>query len=309
VPPLPLPARVQTLVRRRLERLSERGRHLVAAAAVIGRRFDFTLLQRAADLSERDATEGVDELVRHGMLRSTGDSLEFRHDWIREVASGELPAALGMVLHRRVAESLEGMAGPDLAAHALALGTHYRSGRVWDKAVAHLHAAGRQAAARSAHQEAVACFEESLNALRHLPASQDALGRELDLRMDLRQTLYPLGRFEDLRDHLREAERLAETLQDPLRLGQGSAYVSNYAWITGDPARALASGGRALELAEGLGDRRLVVEANLRLGQVHWNLGRYRDALKFFRAAAEPEVAAPPGDSRDRTSGLGLAEL
>jgi tetratricopeptide (TPR) repeat protein len=309
VPSLPLPGRVQALVRRRLERLSERGRRLVAAAAVIGRRFDFALLQRAADLSEREATEGVDELVRHGMLRTTGESLEFSHDRIREVASGELPAPLRLALHRRVAESLEEMAGPHLATHALALGTHYRIGRVWDKAVAHLHAAGRQAAARSAYHEAVVCFEESLNALRLLPASRDAVSRELNLRMDLRQTLYPLGRFADLRDHLREAERLAETLDDPLRLGQVSAYVSNYAWVTGDLPRALASGRRALALAEGLADRRLVVEANLRLGQVHWNLGRYRDALTFFRTAAEPDVAAPPVDSRGGTSELGLAEL
>src|SRR5262249_45862262 len=84
VPSLPLPARVQTLVRRRLERLSERGRHLVAAAAVIGRRFDFALLQHAADLSEREATEGVDELVRHGGLRSSGESLEFSQYRSRE---------------------------------------------------------------------------------------------------------------------------------------------------------------------------------------------------------------------------------
>src|SRR5262249_32629812 len=184
-----------------------------------------------------------------------------------------------------------------------------RIGRVWDKAVAHLHAAGRQAAARSAHHEAVVCFEQSLDALRLLPADRDALGRELDLRIDLRQTLYPLGRFADLRDHLREAERLAETLEDPLRLGQISPYVSNYACITGDLPRALASGQRALALAEGIGDRRLVVEANLRLGQVHWNLGRYQDALKFFRAAAEPEVAAPQVDFRGRAGELGLAEL
>src|SRR5262249_45802867 len=188
VPSLPLPGRVQNLVRRRLERLSERARRLVAAAAVIGRRVEFALLQRAADMSEREATEGVDELIRHGVVGSTGETRGFSTARIRGVAIEELPPPLRMALHRRVAECLEEMSGPDLAAHALALGTHYRIGRVWDKAVAHLHTAGRQAAARSAHHEAVACFEEGLSALRLLPASRDALGRELDLRIDLRQT-------------------------------------------------------------------------------------------------------------------------
>jgi predicted ATPase len=45
---LALPARVRDLVVRRLDRLSTRGQQVVAVAAVIGRRFDFTLLQSAA---------------------------------------------------------------------------------------------------------------------------------------------------------------------------------------------------------------------------------------------------------------------
>ena len=308
-PGLPLPTRVRALVRQRLERLSERGRRLVAAAAVIGRQFDFPLVQRAADLSERDAAEGVEELVRHRVLRGSGEGLEFCHDRIREVAAEELAPPLRVALHRRVAESLEDLSRPDLAAHALALGSHYRMGRVWDKAVAHLHAAGRQAAARSAHHEALLCFQEGLDALRQLPASREVMDRDLDLRIDLRQSLYPLGRFADLRDHLHEAERLAEALEDRRRLGQVSAYVSNHAWITGDLPRAFASGRRSLALAEGLADRRLIVEANLRLGQVHWSLGQYRDAVTFFETAVEPDGAGAPTDIPGRPTELGLAEL
>ena len=104
---LPLPARVRKLVQQRLARLSDRGRRLVAVAAVIGRQFDFALVQRAADMSEREAAEGVEELVRHRVLRGAGDGLAFSHDHIREVATSELPPPLRVALHRRVAESLE----------------------------------------------------------------------------------------------------------------------------------------------------------------------------------------------------------
>src|SRR5207245_8268243 len=44
---LPLPERVRRVVAGRLERLSDRGRHLASVAAVVGREFDFALLQRA----------------------------------------------------------------------------------------------------------------------------------------------------------------------------------------------------------------------------------------------------------------------
>ena len=87
--------------------------------------------------------------------------------------------------------------------------------------------------------------------LRQLPRGRETLDRDLDIRIDLVQSLYPLGRVADLRDYLLEAERLAEMLEDRLRLARVSAYISNQASITGDLPRALASGQRALALAEG----------------------------------------------------------
>src|SRR5262249_56061758 len=51
-PGLPMPERVRRLVETRLDRLGEREQHLLAVAAIIGREFDFALIQRAADLSE-----------------------------------------------------------------------------------------------------------------------------------------------------------------------------------------------------------------------------------------------------------------
>ena len=309
---LPLPTKVRTLVLQRLERLSDRGRRLVAVAAVIGRQFDFALVQRAADMSEREAAEGVEELVRHRVLRGAGDGLEFSHDYIREVAAGELASPLRMALHRRVAESLEDVYAHDLASHALALGTHYRNGEAWDKAAAFLHVAGRQAGARSAHHEAVACFEEALGALRRLPASPEVDGRDLDVRIELRQSLYPMGRFADLARHLYQAERTAEKLDDRSRLSRVAAYLSNHAWITGDLSHALSFAERALALAEAIASPGLAIEANFRLGQVHWSLGRYRDAVCLFErcgTAKEPQgVEARYGPTGWPTE-FGLGEL
>jgi DNA-binding SARP family transcriptional activator len=306
---LPPPTRVRQLVRQRLERLSERGRRLVAAAAVIGRRFDFSLVQRAAELSEREAAGGVEELVRHRVLRGAGEGLEFSHDYIREVASDELPPPLRVLLHRRVAESLEQLSGQDTGGQALALATHYRQGEVWDKATHYFQEAGRHAAAHSAHHEAVACYEEALGALQGLPATRETLGQELALRLDLRPSLYSLGRSAELLHHLREAERLAERLDDRHRLGQVSAYVSNHAWLTGDLPRALESGQRALALAETLGDLRLAVEANFRLGQVHWGLGRYPEAVSFFARCGTKPYGDERWDLPEWLAELGLAEF
>jgi tetratricopeptide (TPR) repeat protein len=121
-----------------------------------------------------------------------------------------------------------------------------------------------------------------------------------------------MGRFADLIRHLDEAERIAEKLDDRPRLARVSAYVSNHAWITGDLPQALASGRRALALAEALASGGLAVEANFRLGQVHWSLGQYRESARYFERCGTA-VEPPGGAARYAPSGwpteYGLAEL
>src|SRR5262249_58947357 len=100
------------------------------------------------------------------------------------------------------------------------LAHHARRGEVWDKAVASLRRAGAKATRRSAYPEAVSCFEQSLDALRRLPATRETAATAIDLRLDLRTALTPLGRYQKILELLREAEALAAELHDDRRMGQ-----------------------------------------------------------------------------------------
>jgi hypothetical protein len=88
--------------------------------------------------------------------------------------------------------------------------------------------------ARSANQEAVACFEQALVAGQHLPESPDTLAQAIDLRLELRNALLPLGELDRALTTLREAETFAEALADELgmrplvahcHLGLGTLYA------------------------------------------------------------------------------------
>ena len=169
---LSLPERVRDIIGRQLDRLDERSRELVALASVVGREFEFALLQHVSGLGEEEAARGVEELTRRRVLHSVGERLDFTHDRVREVAYGRILAPRRKVLHRRVAEALATLHAENLESHHLALGLHYAEGEVWDKAVVHLRRAGARAVERSANREAVACFERALAALAHLPDSR-----------------------------------------------------------------------------------------------------------------------------------------
>ena len=61
-----------------------------------------------------------------------------------------------------------------------------------DKALTYSRQAGAKAMARSAHREAVECFEQALAALAQLPERRDTLEQAIDLRFDLRNALQSL---------------------------------------------------------------------------------------------------------------------
>jgi predicted ATPase len=167
-----LPASVRDLVVRRLDRLGARSQQLAAVAAVIGRRFDFTLLHSTSGMAERDAAEAVDEMVRHHVLQAVGNHLDFTHDRVRDVAYGRLLPPRRRLLHRAVAEALETAgSGPGHATGAPPrdrdgeqieqLAHHALRGELWEKAVDYLRQAGTKAAARSALHDARVCFVQA----------------------------------------------------------------------------------------------------------------------------------------------------
>jgi hypothetical protein len=110
----------------------------VATAAIIGRDFDFTVLQRAVGLDEGQTAEGVEELVRRGVLRAVGERFQFAHDWMREVADGQVLSPTRGVLHRKVGAALESVHANNLEPHYAALSFHYEQGEAWQKALTYL---------------------------------------------------------------------------------------------------------------------------------------------------------------------------
>ena len=309
--PLSLPERVRRVVAGRLERLSARARLFATAAAVVGREFDFDVVARAAGLDPGAAAESVEELVRRRVVHAVGDRFDFTHDRIREVAYGQLLPPRRKLLHAGVARALEAVHAADLAPHVAALGAHYFGGEVWDLAVDYLARAGADALSRSAHREAVAWTERALTALSHLPGTRENVARAIDLHVQLRNGLHPLGRIDESGDHLRHAERLAEALGDARRRGWVAANLSDFLWVMGHAAEARRYAEAARDIGASIDDRSLSVLAVYNLGVACLIGGDLRRAEACFGevvTATRRPGAARPGGCR-RHAGRGRAGL
>src|SRR5438445_3204 len=206
----------------------------------------------------------------------------FKHTLTHEVAYGRLLPERRRALHARITEAIERLYPTRLADHVERLAHHAFEGEAWAKAHAYLHQAGTKAYSRCAHQEAAACFDRALAALGRLPESRERTERVVDLRFDLRNTLQPLGEFERILECLREAETLARTLGDQRRLGEATAYLTDYFRLMGDQDRAIDYGHQALAIADSVDDFRLRLRANTYLGQTYHALGDYRRAAGFL---------------------------
>jgi tetratricopeptide (TPR) repeat protein len=135
----------------------------------------------------------------------------------------------------------------------------------------------------SAYREAVACFEQALEALPHLPETRETLEAAIDLRFDLRNALLPLAARDKISTYLQEAEGLASALDDQRRLGWVSVYMSTDSRTAGYFREATRLAAAAHDRAEALKDVSLGLGADLFLGAACLSLGDYRRAADLLR--------------------------
>jgi class 3 adenylate cyclase/tetratricopeptide (TPR) repeat protein len=284
---LQMPPTVQSVLAARIDRLPPKEKRLLQTAAVIGKDVPFSLLCAIAGSPEDTIRLGLTHLQGAEFLYETSlfPELEytFKHALTHEVAYGSLLQERRRALHARIVAAMEQWYADRQGEQVERLAHHALRGEEWEKMVLYGRQAGAKAMARSANWEAVAYFEQALQALSHLPTSREMREQAIDLRFELRPALVPFGEMERLFTYLHEAQLLAEALGDHRRLGQALIFMTMTFWVMGDQERALEIGQRAFSLANTLDDFSLRFLAHYSLGRIHSALGNYPQAAALDR--------------------------
>ncbi|HSB82575.1 MAG TPA: AAA family ATPase, partial [Candidatus Methylomirabilis sp.] len=184
-----LPATVVAVLAARIDRIPPEEKRLLQSAAVIGRQVPFALLQIIAELPDEALRGALANLQAADFLYETSlfPELEyaFKHNLTYEVAYTSLLHERRRALHARIVGAVEALPADRLAEQVERLAQHAFQAEMWAKAVGYLRQAGAKALRRSANHEAVACFEQALAALQHLPEGREGLEQAIDLRFDL----------------------------------------------------------------------------------------------------------------------------
>ena len=165
--PSTLPQGVREAVSRRLSRLPAETNKALATAAVVGSRFELTLVESVVG---EDLIDAFDEASKAGIvIEEPGGRYRFNHAIVRQSLLAELASVRRMRLHQRIAVTLETEpADEELLAE---LAYHYFE-CAWAgnaaKAVEYCRRAADQAMARLAYEGAADLYDKALHALEEI---------------------------------------------------------------------------------------------------------------------------------------------
>ncbi len=278
-----LPRSLYEAVQERVARLSSSARELLTLAAVMGRRFDFELLQRAAQVDERALLALVKELVAARMVvEEAGDRFAFRHALTRQAVYGELLARERVALHRTVGEMAEQLYADALDPHVVDLAGHFAEAGSWEKALTYARLAAERARRLYAPRVVVEQLTRAIDACQRLPG--DRAGTLAALHLERARANDTVGDAPAAIADARMALDLAHQAGD--RHAEWAALLDlGLYWAGRDYARAGPCLEAALDLARSLDDPAKLAHSLNRFGNWRVNAEQPRDALPLHREA------------------------
>ena len=297
-----LPASARELLLSRLDPVTETGRQVLAAAAVLGRSFEPDTVRVTSGRSEDETVTALEELTGHGLVREGTVDYDFSHEHLRAMVYAETSLARRRLLHRRAARTT---LDPAITARHLRL-----AGEEAAAAMAYARAAD-QAREIFANAEAIAHLRDALALAHPDPAALHAdIGELLTLQGDyagalrsyeLAASIAPDERLGAIEHHLgqvhhrrgdwglAEAHLLAALKAVPVSHEEMRARItadlSLAAHAGGDPVRAADLALQARELALAAGDLRALAQADNLLGLLASSGDRTADALGHLESS------------------------
>jgi tetratricopeptide (TPR) repeat protein len=276
---LHIPRTIQATVQRRIEPLSPAARQLLTLAAVMGRRFDFGLLQHLTHKAEQELVEVIKELMAAQLvIEETADRFVFRHTLTQRAVYSGLLVREQRAFHRLIAETIERLYhGSEVYVSDLAY--HFYAAQVWAKAMNYAQDAGERARKLYAPRLALEHYTRALLAAGHL-----GLTPPPSLYRTCGQTCETLGDFEAALGHYEQALKAARQSHDRQAEWQG-LHDLGWLWTGRNYARAGDYFQQAITLARDIGDSSMLAATLNRVGNWHVHQEHIQDGLASHQEA------------------------
>jgi tetratricopeptide (TPR) repeat protein len=301
---VPLPPTVRGLLAARIDLLTNTQKDVLQATAVMGPSATRDLLRSLFDLDATIVDRAIQQLIAAELLSPDVSSLSpsettlrFRHPLIREVVYEQMLVRERVRIHRWMLVKLEQEDRRGLRKRSDILAEHAFNGEVWEKAAQYLLRSGNEAFWRDAKTEAVRFLLRGLEALSKGGRDQEDSVIGLEIRLELRNPLYQLGRMDELADHLAAARPMALRLAHPTHTGRYHIFQSHYHWFVGNSGAAQVEAESAEALAQSGGLSALTFRARFQKGLASLSRGELRQTIAIMDEVSAWITGHKPNDA------------
>ncbi len=323
--PLAIPATLHDVLMARLDRMPA-AKTVAQTAAAIGRQFEHGLLCAAAPWPQMQLEEGLDQLVRAGLLlrrgRPPGATYRFKHALIRDEAYQSLLVRDRRLIHGRILRALERTrdtttdGAPATQVEELsALAYHASLAELWPEAAQYHHRSGLAARGLWAIDEAIGQFRAALEAYEHMAshepgAQHDRRDAMMSTKLALCKSFYFAGRFRESHELLNSSRDELAAIDDPRLRGRARYWLARLSSRVGQRGSVRRFAELAIADSLSCGDKATTADAYNVLCVRHFFAGLPDDSV----AAGRRAISFLEGDGPSESLGfahhyIGMAHL
>ena len=182
---LTIPSTIQDVIMARVDSLPEGAKEVLQTGSVIEREFNYKLLKRLGDLSEKELLSHLSCLKDAELLYERGIYPEttyiFKHALAREVVYNSLLIKKRKEIHEKIAKAIEELYTERLEEFYEMLAYHYSESEITEKAILYWHLEGRRALKLYAMDEAIDHFTKCMQLIESLPSGDSKRDLQLEI--------------------------------------------------------------------------------------------------------------------------------
>jgi len=292
-----LPSTIHGIIAARLDHMESESKRILQEASVIGRSFLYDILKKVTELKEKcdmclSALERM-ELIKARSLQPEMEYI-FNHALTQEVVYNGLLMKEREEIHGRIAGVIEELFSDRLPEFYETLAFHYCRSPSKVKAAEYLVKAGKKCLARYSVEEAHQYFQDAYDILKQ-KTDKSSLDKAalIDMLTEWGYVFYYLGEINTWIDIFDANKVIAESLDDPARLGMYYAWMGVAYWLNGKAKIAFDFLINAKDIGEKTDQQKVIGYACTWLTWACGDLGRYEDGLAYGERAQEIAQAYP----------------
>ena len=281
-----IPSTIHDVIMARVDSLLEGAKEVLQTGSAIEREFSYQLVSRVLDLPEPELLSHMSILKDSELVYERGiypqSTYIFKHALTQVVAYDSLLAKRKQELHRRIGHAMEELYSDRLAEQYEALSYHFSQGEEWTRALEYLCKAANKAAQTFSNHEAVALYDQALEAAKHL-ADAVAVQTLMTIHQAKMNLHFILSEFEKSRAEGELLLTLARRVGDRAKEGVALAAMGRASHYAHDSNQGLIDCAKAIEIAAETGDEPVLATSHYTIGLIHAVRGRFQQARENIK--------------------------